>query len=109
MRQNTRFHNIDLIKKDFDYQQVGNSTLFVKNNQYLLSPSVSAGEAGSYWIDIRQTNLDQVPNRAKCDFLIRIVPDLFCLCKLSAISKLLSPVLMENRPNSKCLGNKVGN
>lgn len=100
MRENTRLHNIDLIKKDLGYLQVGNSTLFVKNNNYLLSPSVSAGEAGSYWIDIRQANLDLIPDRTKCDLLIRIVPDMFCLCKLSAISKLLSPALMDNRPNS---------
>lgn len=100
MAENTRFHNIDLIKKDLGYQQVGNSTLFVKNGNFMLSPSVSAGEAGSYWIDIRQANLDQIPDRAKCDLLIRIVPDMFCLCKLSAINNLLSPALMDNRPHS---------
>ncbi|HZL11063.1 MAG TPA: hypothetical protein VFC65_13805 [Prolixibacteraceae bacterium] len=100
MAESTRFHNIDLIKKDLGYQQVGNSTLFVKTGKYLLSPSVSAGEAGSYWIDIRQANLEQIPDRTQCDFLIRIVPDMFCLCKLSAIRKLLSPALMDNRPNS---------
>lgn len=100
MAENTRFHNIDLIKKDLGYRQLGNSTLFVKTGKYLLSPSVSAGEAGSYWIDIRQANLDQIPDRTKCDFLIRIVPDMFCLFKLSSINNLLSLTLMDNRPNS---------
>ena len=100
MLENTRFHSIVLIKKDLGYHQVSNSMLFAKNGKYLLSPSVSAGVAGSYWIDIRQVNLEQIPDRTKCDFLIRIVPDLFCLCKLSAIGKLLSPVLMDNRTNS---------
>ena len=100
MAENTRFYNIDLIKRDLGYLQVGNSTLFVKTGKCMLSPSVSAGEAGSYWIDIRQANLEQIPDRAKCDLLIRIVPDMFCLCKLSAINKLLSPALMDNRPHS---------
>lgn len=100
MGKDTRFHNIDLIKNDLGYLQIGNSSLFVKNGKYLLSPSVSAGEAGSYWIDIRQANLEQIPDRTKCDFLIRIVPDMFCHCKLSVISKFLSPALMDNRPNS---------
>ena len=74
--------------------------MFVKDNSYMLSPSVSAGEAGSYWIDIREVNLDQIPDKTKCDFLIRIVPDMFYHCKLIAIAKLLSPALRDNRPNS---------
>lgn len=100
MRINTRYHNIELIKVNLGYKQIGSSTLFEKNGFYLLSPSVSAGEAGSYWIDIRHANLEQIPNREECDLLIRIVPDMFCYCKLSKINHLLSPHLMENRPHS---------
>ncbi len=100
MKTNTRYHNIDLIKVNFGYKQIGSSTLFEKNSNYLLSPSVSAGEAGSYWIDIRQANLEQIPDRTECDLLIRIVPDMFCYCKLKEINRLLTPHLMDNRPNS---------
>ncbi len=45
MRRNTRYHNIELIKVNLGYNQIGSSTLFEKNCNYLLSPSVSAGEA----------------------------------------------------------------
>ncbi len=100
MRINTRYHNIELIKVKLCYLQIGSSTLFKKKGNYLLSPSVSAGEAGSYWIDIRQANLEQIPDRTECDLLIRIVPDMFCYCKLTEINRLLAPHLMDNRPNS---------
>lgn len=100
MKTNTRFHNIEIIKDQLGYKQVGISTLFVKDGKYILSPSVSSGQSGSYWIDIRQANLDQIPDRKKCDILIRIVPDMFCHCKLNFIEKLLSPALMDNRPHS---------
>ncbi len=100
MRTNTRYHNIEIITDKFAYKQVGNSTLFEKDGKYMLSPAVSEGESGSYWIDIRQANLDQIPDRNECDLLIRIVPDMFCYCKLSQINKLLAPHLMDNRPHS---------
>jgi hypothetical protein len=89
MRINTRYHNIELLKVNLGYKQIGSSTLFEKNGNYILSPSVSAGEQKSYWIDIRQSNLEQIPNREECDLLIRIVPDMFCYCKLSEINRLL--------------------
>lgn len=101
MRENTRFHNIKIITEKLLYNQIGSSTLFEKDGNYLLSPSVSAGESGSYWIDIRQANLDQIPDRNDCDLLIRIVPDMFCYCKLSHINQLLAPHLMDNRPHSE--------
>ena len=43
---------------------------------------------------------DQIPDRNECDLLIRIVPDMFCYCKLSQLNKLLAPQLMDNRRNS---------
>lgn len=100
MRENTRYHNIEIIKNKLGYKQVGVSTLFEKGGHYLLSPSVSEGESGAYWIDIREANLEQIPDRNECDLLIRIVPDMFCYCKLSQINKLLSPQFMDNRPHS---------
>ncbi|RKD90432.1 hypothetical protein [Mangrovibacterium diazotrophicum] len=100
MRTNTRYHNLDFVTDTLCYKQIGSSTLFVRDGNYLLSPSVSEGQNGAYWIDIRQANLEQISDRNNCDLLIRIVPDLFCLCKLSHINKLLSPTLMDNRPNS---------
>lgn len=100
MRSITRFHNIELIKNKLGFEQVGSSTLFEKNCNYLLSPAASADESGNYWIDIRQANLDQIPDRNECDLLIRIVPDMFCYCKLNQINQLLAPHLMENRPHS---------
>ncbi|MCD4674743.1 MAG: hypothetical protein K8S18_01955 [Desulfobacula sp.] len=95
----TRYHNINLITQDLGYQQLGSSTVFQKDEQYIISPAVAEGENGQYWIDIRQTNLDKV-DFDKCDFLIRIVPNLFCCCPLIKIDSLIDQHLMDNRPNS---------
>ncbi len=108
MRINTRYHNIELIKVNLGYQQIGSSTLFEKNGNYLLSPSVSAGESGSYWIDIHQANLDQIPDQNECDLLIRIVPDMFCYCKLNQINKLLAPQLMYSKKTWLTVFNAFG-
>lgn len=95
----TRYHNINLITQDLGYQQIGNSTVFQKNEQFIISPAVSEGANGQYWIDIRRINLNKVVFH-KCDFLIRIVPDLFCCCPLNSINPLIDEDLMDNRPNS---------
>ncbi len=98
-KQITRYHNINLITQDLGYQQIGSSTVFQKGEQYIISPAVADGENGQYWIDIRQANLDKVDFH-NCDFLIRIVPNLFCCCPLSEIDSLIDRRLMDNRPNS---------
>jgi hypothetical protein len=44
MRINTRYHNIELLKVNLGFNQIGSSILFEKNGNYLLFTSVSAGE-----------------------------------------------------------------
>ena len=66
----------------------------------MLSPAVSCGNQLDYWFDIRKINIDSIPNLFDCTLLIRIVPDLFCCCKLNEIKELISSGLMENRKNS---------
>lgn len=100
MRSNTRIHNLDFVTDKLGYRQYRNTTLFIKKENYMLSPAVSCGQQFDYWFDIRNTNLEKIPDHFDCTLLIRIVPDMFCCCKLNEISDLLSPVLMENRKNS---------
>jgi hypothetical protein len=100
MRKDTRIHNIDLITKNFGYRQHKNTTIFKKDKNYMLSPAVSCGLQWDYWFDIRNANLKIIPDHDECILLIRIVPDMFCCCRLTEIHDLLTPQLMENRKNS---------
>lgn len=64
-----------------------------------MSPAVSEGEHGKYWIDIREANLEKV--ELQNSFLFpRIVSDLFVLESLSEINRFLSIDLMEYRAHS---------
>lgn len=100
MRSNTRVHNLDFIKEKLGYRQYRNTTIFRKDGNYMISPAVARGQKFDYWFDIRNTNLEKIPDHFDCILLIRIVPDMFCCCRLNEISELLSPNLMENRKNS---------
>ena len=59
-RNQTRWHNHDFLITNLDLSQLGNSAVFQKNRKYFLSPAVSEGEHGKYWIDIREANLEKV-------------------------------------------------
>ncbi|WP_430972626.1 hypothetical protein [Sunxiuqinia rutila] len=58
MKTNTCFCNLDIITDPPHYDQIENSTFFVRNGNYLLSPLVFARESGAYWIHIRRTNVE---------------------------------------------------
>lgn len=98
-RNQTRWHNLDFLKTDLKFSQIGNSTVFQKNGKYFLSPAVSEGQHGKYWIDIREINLKKADVQ-NCFLLPRIVPDLFILENIHRLSSLLSKDLMEHRPHS---------
>ncbi len=98
-RESTRYHNIDFLKHELGFAQLGNSVVFKKGVSYLLSPAVSKGEHGKFWIDIREANLNKI-NPKKTVFLPRIVRDLFLYLHLADLSPLLIPELMESRPHS---------
>lgn len=98
-RNQTRWHNLDFLKTDLKFSQLGNSAVFQKGGIYFLSPAVSEGQHGKYWIDIRETNLKKVDLQS-CFLLPRIVPDLFILENIHRLSSLLSTNLMEYRPHS---------
>ncbi|WPD22213.1 MAG: hypothetical protein SD837_18675 [Candidatus Electrothrix scaldis] len=98
-RESTRYHNIDFIKHELGFTQLGNSAVFKKGVSYLLSPAVSQGEHHKFWIDIREANLNKLDPQ-KTVFLPRIVPDLFLCIHLNNLSSLLLPELGESRSHS---------
>ena len=98
-RNQTRWHNLDFLKTNLRFSQLGNSIVFQKNGKYFLSPAVSEGKHGKYWIDIREANLKKVDLK-NCFLLPRIVPDLFILESIPSLNNLLSKNLMENRAHS---------
>ncbi len=105
-RNQTRFHNISVLES-LGYGQVGNTTVFCNNKDFILSPAVSESRGG-YWFDIREVNLKRMGG----DFLllVRIVPDKYILASSEYISPLLTEELKDNRPHSgQVWGIKIGN
>jgi hypothetical protein len=98
-RNQTRWHNLEFLKTDLKFSQLGNSAVFKRNSKFFISPAVSEGQHGKYWIDIREANLDKVV-QDDCFLMPRIVPDLFILEKIHQLKSLLSTDLMEYRPHS---------
>ena len=98
-RNKTRWHNLDFLKTKLKLSQLGNSAVFKKDGKCFLSPAVSEGQHGKYWIDIREANLNKI-DRENCFFIPRIVPDLFIFENIKYLSSLLSEALMECRPHS---------
>jgi hypothetical protein len=98
-RNQTKLHNLEFLKTDLKLSQLGNSAVFKKGGKFYLSPAVSEGQHGKYWIDIREANLDKVVE-CDCFLMPRIVPDLFILEQIDQLKSLLSKDLMEYRPHS---------
>jgi len=96
-RISTSQHNIKILT-EHGYNQVRNTTIFCRGNEYILSPSVAENKVGRYWFDVREVNLNQLNGDAF--LLVRIVPDLFILEKLTILAPLFSKELMDNRPHS---------
>lgn len=94
---NTRDHNIEILN-GLGFHKVRNTTVFQNGDKFILSPAVSESENGKYWFDIREVNLNRINESSL--LLVRIVPDLFILEPLQALSSLFSKQIMDNRPHS---------
>jgi hypothetical protein len=93
----TRDHNVEVLH-DLGFSKVGNTTVFKSSDYFILSPAVAENTAGGYWFDIREANLKRITSTAL--LFVRIVPDFFIVEKMSDIQELISPEIMDNRPNS---------
>jgi hypothetical protein len=93
----TRDHNINILL-EHGFKKFSNTTVFHKGSLSIISPAVAENSAGTYWFDLRKVNLKRLSSNSY--ILIRIVPNLFVLQSLEYINSLLTPALMDNRPNS---------
>ncbi len=98
-RNETRLHNLDFLKTNLHFSQNGNSAVFQKDSKYFISPAVSEGKHGKYWIDIREANLKKIVLQ-NCFLMPRIKPNLFILENINNLNNLLSKDSMEWRSNS---------
>lgn len=96
-RTHTRDHNIEVLH-GLGFRKVGNTTVFKKGNDFILSPAVSESMNGTYWFDVREANLKRINEDSL--LLVRIVPDLFILEELKSMPTLFTKQVMDNRPNS---------
>lgn len=93
----TRDHNVEILNK-LGFHKFSNTTVFRREHNFILSPTVAENINGKYWFDLREVNLNKINDKAV--LMVRIVPDLFILKKLSEIKELLSIEVMDNRSNS---------
>jgi hypothetical protein len=96
-RINTTSHNIEVLS-ELGFNKIGNTTVFHTNNKYIISPSVAENTNGKYWFDLREVNLNRLNSEAV--LLLRIVPDLFIVQRISSLDSLLKTDVMDCRPNS---------
>jgi len=94
----TTNHNIEILQSA-GFKKQGITSIFKKSGCKLLSPAVSSGKGGHYWFDIRKVNVDQIKVEGS-HILIRIIPDMFILIKLSDFLPLLSKATRRYRKNS---------
>ena len=94
----TANHNIEVLQSA-GFTKKGNTSIFKKGSNSMLSPAVSCGKGGHYWFDIREVNVDKIQGE-NAYILIRIIPDMFILIKLVNFSFLLSEDTKRYRKNS---------
>lgn len=97
-RETTK-HNIDILL-DIGFKKQGNTSIFIRDNNAILSPAVSSGKGGHYWFDLRKVNLDKVVVYNQQFFLIRIIPDMFIWLSLDDFSHMVTHTTKRERKNS---------
>lgn len=81
-----------LIKAGFE--QIGNTSLYRKDNLYLLSPAVNENQHGTYLFDIREAIIDRYQDDSTEEtkhllVFIRIVKDIFILLEFEKLEKIM--------------------
>ena len=59
---NTTNHNIEVVYS-VGFKKIGNTSIFKRDKDFLISPTVSAGTTGNYWFDIRKVNIDKLQEK----------------------------------------------
>jgi len=71
--------NKNFLTKDLELKQYQNSTIFKKNNIFILSPVISND---GNWFDLRKMNLDRLAKEGKDAYLLIRLRDKFLLADL---------------------------
>ena len=89
--KNTSDYEKDFLLKELKLSQIKNSTIFIKNDIFCLSPSVSLNKSKSYWFDLREININKFDRMKYSNFLIliRIVNKGFVLLNFKDLEKIM--------------------
>ena len=89
--KNTSDYEKDFLLKELKLTQIKNSTIFIKNDIFCLSPSVSLNKSKSYWFDLREININKFDRMKYSNFLIliRIVNKGFVLLNFKDLEKIM--------------------
>lgn len=81
----------DFLLNELKLKQNKNSSIFIKNDIFCLSPSVSLNKSKSYWFDLREINISEfnVMKYSKFLILIRIVDKGFILLNFEELKKIM--------------------
>lgn len=95
---NTSKNNVDVLLKDLGLKQYRNTTIFTKENKFILSPSVANIRN---WFDIRKVNLDKFTSKYFDGKLIIRFKEKFLICNLREfIDKMIDKNRFSDTKNS---------
>jgi hypothetical protein len=80
--------NVELFKKEIGLRQLSNTSIFLKDNFFILSPSVQNAHK---WFDLRKVNLDRFKEKAYKGYLLIRYFNKFLLTELDQFNDRMMP------------------
>ena len=88
VRQRSTDVNKDVLKYNLGLKQLSNTSIFLKDDIFVLSPSM---QNAHNWFDLRKVNLNRFKEKPQKGFLLIRYFDTFLVADLSAFSKQMMP------------------
>jgi hypothetical protein len=95
---NTSKNNIEVLLEDLGLEQYRNTTIFTKENKFILSPSIGNDTS---WFDIRKVNLDRFTSEYHVGYLLIRFKEKLLICNLKQfIEKMIDKDKFSDTKNS---------
>ena len=107
--QYTSDYEKDFLLNELKLKQIRNTTIFIKNDIFCLSPSVSLNKNKFYWFDLREINISKFNGMKYLKFLIliRVVDKGFILLNFEELEKIMQSHTKEEKNLLKVWGFKI--
>jgi hypothetical protein len=107
--KNTSDYEKDFLLNEMKLIQIKNSTIFIKNDIFCLSPSVKLNKSNYYWFDLREININKFDKLKYSKFLIliKVVDKGFILLNFEELEKIMQSHTKEEKNLLKVWGFKI--